>query len=689
MRTGMLALVIALIVMDWPGSEPPGAMNRWSDPVTVSGYVCEPASRTRDGGLVFVLCRQTAGESLPARIRVTVDEAYSRHAISGGLTIKAHLRPPKGPLNKGSGGFERWLWRERVGALANASRMESSPKACGVLCSYHAARIALIQRLNTHLERLRHPELVEALLLGSRAGLQDEDWERLNATGTQHLVAISGLHVGLIAAFTGLALGVPVVRLLHSYPAVGRWVAFALMCLVTTSYALLAGFTVPTQRALVMVIVTAWVLVCGRQWRLWDAWLLALVMVVAIEPRAVWGPGFWLSFGAVACLILGLGARFNAPRGLHGLMIAQLAVVAGLAPLLLWHGMSPSGMAFVVNLVAIPWLSMVIMPVLLIAMPLALAHPESANWVAPGVDLAVTGLWVFLGWAEEAAFRLPVPTTGTAGLGAAIVLCLLLPLGRYYRALAVMVLCLIPFGGPDPGGSGPAGVVLQVPDGVGGPVVLIRNATTSLLFDGREPGARTRATNRDRIAPWLEARGIETLDHLVLGHPQMARREHWQSPVIPSIGKTTTAGECASVGDFSMQSLRVTGIMAGKGVCSMVIGAEGQRAMLTGPLDRRGERRLLRHLTNPEGITLLVAPRGGVAHSSQLGFIEALAPVVSIIAPPDWYQGKAGAPALDRYRQAGGRLMFTPRSGEVTLVPKQSGWRVSPARDCGQKARLC
>lgn len=689
MRAGMLALAAALILMDWPGAEPPGAVDRWPDSVTVTGHVCEPASRTHDGRLVFVLCRDGGADSLPERIRATVDAAHSRHGITGGLKLKARLRPPMGPFNEGSGGFERWLWRERIGALATVARMEPSPDACGLACDYHAARIALIQRLNAHLERLRHPELVEALLLGSRAGLRDEDWERLNATGTQHLVAISGLHVGLVGAFAGLALGVAITRVAHRRPAAGRGAAFVLVCLATTGYALLAGFTVPTQRALVMVTVAAWVLACGRQWRLWDAWLLALVVVVVIEHRAVWGSGFWLSFGAVACLILAMGARFNTLGGISGLMLAQLAVVVGLAPLLLWHDMSPSGIAFLVNLVAIPWLSVVIMPVLLVAMPLVLAHPVSASWVAPGVDMAVTPLWVFLGWSEDLAFTLPVPATDTAVLGASVVLCILLPLGRYYRLLAVSVLCLVPLDGNGPEPPDLGGLVLRIPDGVGGPVVLLQNSATTLLFDGREPGADSRETTRDRIGPWLEAHSIEVVDHLVLGHPEMDRKEHWRSPALPRIRHTTAAPNCGSVDQAATDAVRVTGIRAGQGVCSLLLEAGGLQAMLTGPLDRQGERRLLRHLTNPEGIGLLLAPRGGVARSSQLGFIAALAPAVSVIAPPDWHQGKAGAPALARYEKADGRLMFTPRSGEVAVVPEKGDWRVRSARDCGQKARLC
>lgn len=690
MRAGMLALAAALILMDWPESEPPGALDRWPEPVTVTGHVCEPAGPTNGGRLAFVLCRDGKTDSLPARIRVTLDASHSRHRITGGLRIEARLSPPRGPLNAGGGGFERWLWRERIGALATVTDMEPAPEACGFACRYHATRITLIQRLNTHLERLRYPELVEALLLGSRAGLRDEDWERLNATGTQHLVAISGLHVGLVAAFVGLALGVPITRMAHQRPAAGRWAAFGLVCVAATGYALLAGLTVPTQRALVMVTVAAWVLTNGRQWRLWDAWLLALVAVVAIEPRAVWGPGFWLSFGAVACLILAMGARFNSPGGIAGLLIAQLAVVAGLAPMLLWHDMTPSGIAFLVNLVAIPWLSVVIMPVLLVAMPLVLTHPASASWVARGVDMAVTPLWVFLGWAAEASFRLPVPATVTAVLSAGVVLCLLLPLGRNYRLLAVSVLCLIPFSGSGPEPASPRDLVLRIPDGVGGPVVLLHSGTNTLLFDGREPGSHTRETTRDRIGRWLEDHGIEVLDHLVLGHPDMTRKAHWRSPALPRIRHTTAARACDSLDRVLTDSARVTGIRAGQGICSLLLETGDRRAMLTGPLDRRGERRLLRHLPNPESIGLLLAPRGGVARSSQLGFIEALAPAVSIIAPADWYQGEEGAPALARYEKAGGRLMFTPHSGEVSVVPaEEEEWAVRPARDCGQKARLC
>ncbi|MGM0435286.1 MAG: ComEC/Rec2 family competence protein, partial [Pseudomonadota bacterium] len=385
MRAGMLALTVVLILLEWPGVQPPAEPGAWTEPVTLQGYVCEPARRTSAGQLAFVLCTTDGGGTRPARIRATLEGDRSRHRISGGLVLEARLEAPRAPLNAGGGGFERWLWRERIGAIARVSRMEPAPELCGPLCHYHAARIELIHRLNRHGERLRNPELVEALLLGSRSGLEDEHWDRLDATGTQHLVAISGLHVGLVAAIAGVVLGVPITRLAHKRPNVGRLAAFTLVALLATGYALLAGLTVPTQRALVMVAVAGWMLASGRQWRLWDGWLMALMVVVMLEPRALWGPGFWLSFGAVACLILGLGARFRSPGAVTGLVLAQFSVVAGLAPLLLWHGMAPSGIAFAVNLAAIPLLSVVVMPVILVAAPLLLFHPAPASWVVPGV----------------------------------------------------------------------------------------------------------------------------------------------------------------------------------------------------------------------------------------------------------------------------------------------------------------
>ncbi|WP_158223071.1 ComEC/Rec2 family competence protein [Halovibrio salipaludis] len=689
MRAGMLALTVVLILLEWPGVQPPAELKAWTEPVTVKGYVCEPARPTSGGNLAFVVCTDGGDRQLPARIRATLDGEDSRHRISGGVVLEARLDPPRAPLNAGGGGFEQWLWRERIGAVARVRSMEPAPEFCDLACHYHSARIALIHRLNRHGERLRNPELVEALLFGSRAGLREEHWARLDATGTQHLVAISGLHVGLVAAIAGAGLGVPITRMNHRRPAAGRFAAFALVGLVTTGYALLAGLTVPTQRALVMVAVAGWMLASGRQWRLWDGWLMALMVVVMLEPRALWGPGFWLSFGAVACLILGLGARFRSPGAMRGLVLAQFAVVAGLAPLLLWHGMAPSGIAFAVNLAAIPWLSVVVMPVILVAAPLLLLHPASASWVVPGVDMAVTVLWSFLGWAQQWAFELPVPASGTALVGAGIVLCSMLPVGWPYRLLAVAVLGLVPLAEhSEPAASGYAHHELRVADGVGGPVVLIRDGSRTVLFDGREPGSRTRAMTRDRIGAWLDTLGVSVIDQLVLGDPGMDPQRHWASPRLPDVRRVIEAPECTLEQHTGRGRVTLSGLAAG-GQCSLLLRSGERTALLAGPVDRRGERRILGGLSRAQEVDLLVAPRGGTGRSSQLGFIEALSPSVSVLAPPDWYQGEAGAPALERYGKAATRVLFTPRTGELGLLPEEGGWRVEPARDCGQKVRLC
>ncbi|MEQ6885102.1 ComEC/Rec2 family competence protein [Salicola sp. Rm-C-2C1-2] len=675
--------------MEWSGGQPPATTQTWPESIRVKGYVCEPASASSGDRLAFVLCTGGDNDELPKRIRATFDSDLSRHSISGGVVLDARLRPPRAPLNAGGGGFERWLWRERVGAVAAVSEIEPAPELCGLSCHYHSARIALIHRLNHHGERLRFPELVEALLLGSRAGLNEEHWARLQATGAQHLVAISGLHVGLVAALAGVALGLPLTRIAHQRPAASRLAAFALVGLVAAGYALLAGFTVPTQRALVMVVVAAWMLNFGRQWRLWDGWLLAVLIVVMLEPRAPWGPGFWLSFGAVACLILGLGARLRGTGALLGLMLAQVSVVAGLAPLLLWHGMAPSGIAFAVNLVAIPWLSVVVMPVLLIAAPLLLLTPETAGWAAPGVDLAVTVLWSFLGWAQQGAFELPLPAAETAVLAAGIVLCTLLPVGWPYRLLAVLVLTLVPLAEKDRAASVADVRELRIPDGVGGPVVLIRDGTRTILFDGREPDARVRAITRDRIGSWLEALDVERIDHLVMAHPAMTRQHHWRSPRLPKLRHVTAASECETVQAGAMANVTLSGVVTPEGQCSLLLRSGERTALLSGPVTRRGERRLLPQMDDARSIGMLLAPRGGQGRSSQLGFIKALSPEVSVLAPPDWYQGRAGAPAIKRYQQAQTRVLFTPHTGEIRLVPEQAGWRVEYTRDCGQKARLC
>ena len=235
-----------------------------------------------------------------------------------------------------------------------------------------------VGRWREHVRNLIHERLgglpgtglVLALGIGERSGLSSELKTAMRGTGTGHLLAISGLHVGLVAMFGfwcgRLLLGLAGWR--H-----GQWppqrLAVLLGLMAALSYAALAGFGTSPRRALVMLGVAALAFMVRRKTDPWQAWTAALAAVLLLEPLAILQAGFWLSFGAVAVLLHQFQGRQPTPGRLWMLLRAQFAVGLVLLPLALSWFQWATVSAFVVNLLAIPWVSLITLPLVLLSIP--------------------------------------------------------------------------------------------------------------------------------------------------------------------------------------------------------------------------------------------------------------------------------------------------------------------------------
>ena len=204
-----------------------------------------------------------AGESLGwgagARVRLSWYErrGVPRTRLRGGerLTLRVKLRRPRGLANPAGFDYERWLFAQRIAAtgyVVGARLPERLETGFGLT----ALRAELAARLRQQAANVARPAMLEALTLGARGGLDAGEWQQLRDTGTGHLVAISGLHVGMLALLgyaivrRGWALSARLTQCVAAPRA-----AAVLALLLATAYAALAGFTLPTQRALAMVAV--------------------------------------------------------------------------------------------------------------------------------------------------------------------------------------------------------------------------------------------------------------------------------------------------------------------------------------------------------------------------------------------------------------------------------------------------
>ncbi|MBP1125010.1 MULTISPECIES: DNA internalization-related competence protein ComEC/Rec2 [Pseudomonas] len=612
---------------------------------------------------------------LPRRIRVSWHGGPAVHSGER-WRLAVTLKRPSGLLNFQGFDHEAWLLAQRIGATGTVKDGERLTQA------RNAWRDTLRQRLMTVDAQGREAGLA-ALVLGDGSGLADEDWQVLQDTGTVHLLVISGQHIGLLA---GLIYGL--IALLARYgcwPATWPWLPWAcgLAFVAALGYGLLAGFGVPVQRACVMVgLVLLWRL-RFRHLGAWWPLLLALNGVLVLEPLASLQPGFWLSFGAVAVLILAFGGRLGPWRLWQAWTRAQWLIAIGLFPLLLMLDLPISLSAPLANLVAVPWISLVVLPLALLGTAL-LAVPlvgEGLLWLAGGaLDLLFQGLALL-------AAHLPAWIPAEVPLGYWLVslagaVIVLLPSGVPFRLLGWPMLLLAVF---TPRELVPHGRMDVVQLDVGqGQAIILRTRHHSVLYDA---GPRSRATDLGArvVLPSLKKLGIASLDLMLISH---ADADHAGGAAAVARGlpvKRVVGGETDGLPEFlgtqpcisgerwqwdgvSFELWQWPGAVDGNPKsCVLQVQANGERLLLTGDIDRAAERALL---DSPLALRTdwLQAPHHGSRSSSSRPFVQQLAPTSVLISRGRGNAfGHPHAQVLERYRAVGSRVYDSAEQGAVRL----------------------
>ena len=456
---------------------------------------------------------------VPENLQLTAYGASSLRPAPGDIWhLRARIRAPTGQANPGGFDYARWLFQQRVDAVGTvlepARAMHLSSASWHIDRFRDRLRAAILQTADLH-----HPEILNALAVGDRGPITRATWDVLLATGTNHLMAISGLHVGLAAAF-GFLLGRGGWRLLPM-PVRGRLprpITASLAGLgLATAYAALAGFAIPTQRALIMLAVALGLLAMRRRPASGDALALALIGVLVIDPLAPMAPGFWLSFGAVAAILCVVNGRLGKLGWFADGVRLQVAISLALVPLLLLLFGRMSVAAPLANIVAVPWVSLLVVPSTLIGTLVTPVMPTAGEWLLRLADTAFAALWPLLAWLAEqpwSELQRPPPAGPMMLIAGVGILLLLAPRGLPGKAagsICLLPLLLAPV--PRP----PAGALwLDVLDAGEGVAIVARTATQNVVVDTGRAG-RGDANGGSRVVlPFLRTSGIQRLDHLVV-----------------------------------------------------------------------------------------------------------------------------------------------------------------------------
>ncbi|MCG6940064.1 MAG: DNA internalization-related competence protein ComEC/Rec2 [Thiohalocapsa sp.] len=622
--------------------------------------------------------------------------------------LHVRLKPPHGFVNPGGFDYERWLFQRGIAATghvtdaADAKLLDADPGTHWL----DRWRQQLRDRLHALLPAGPAAALVPALVLGDRGGLTPDAWDVLARTGASHLIAISGLHVGLVAGVVLLL----VRRAWAWLPGLARRVAAPRAAAVAalaaaTAYAGLAGFSISTRRALAMLAVLLLATMLGRTLRPLSGLSLALLVVLLLDPSSVLSYGFWLSFGAVAMLLYALGLRLAPPFALVRWGRAQWAVAIGLLPLLLLFFGRASLVAPAVNLLLVPLFGL-LLPLVLLSAGVALAGDWSgALWpVAALLNLGFAALQQIAAW-DPAGVALGGRSTWVwlaAGAGA---LLLLAPRGIPGRWLGLVLLLPLATARPPAPRDGEATVtMLDVGQGL---AVVVRTAGHTLVYDMGPRWPSGFNTGAAVVAPYLRYQGVAAVDLAVASHADQDHAGGLRGLMDHLPVRRIISGEPDEIDAVGAEPCRAGDAWRWDGVrfavlhpddtaetgndasCVLRVSTPGGSVLLTGDIEAGAETGLVARYGDKLRADVLVAPHHGSDSSSTWTLLRAVA--------PDWIWFSAGfgnrfgfpnAPVVARARDIGSATANTATDGAVRLTLPRVQGALAPRRERAAAPRL-
>ncbi len=687
--------------------------------VEVSGFIAE-LPQSLDDAQRFRFDVDAAVDGVPRRLLLSW---YPLRGAGSALpTIKAgerwrfvvRLRRPHGFYNPGGFDYEAWLLERGLRATgyvrSGAQRLDAGVSR--PMDAVHRLRDILRERFAGVLGDAPYAGILVALVIGDQRGILPTQWEAFRRTGVAHLVAISGMHISLVAALVGGALGWAWRRSAWLMLCCPVRKAQALAAAVAgTSYALLAGLGIPVQRALIMLLVVVIALYRGRAIVPSRVMMLALVVVLAFDPWACLSVGFWLSFGAVAAIGFVLGGRRAQQNAWRAAIRIQLAVTLALMPLLVLLFQSMPLLSPLANAVAIPMVSFIVTPLVLLSaisqleFPLLWAHQVTA-WMMQWIE--------WLAAFEPGYWRQPAPPLWLGLLALLAVGGAMLPRGTPGKVAALAVLAaLLAWPPPRPPSGSFVARVLDVGQGL---AVHVQTANHDLLFDAGPPyGPRADAGSRV-VVPYLSALGVWQLDGLVLTHDdsdhvggaasiaEALAVGRWWAPDLASVARRVVSSvsapveRCISGDHWDWDGVSFSFLHPDDGAlsapdtrhdndrsCVLRIGNASGTLLLLGDLESGGEAALrLRYGDAALAADVLVSAHHGSRSSSSPAFVEATLPEAVIHSAGHRNAYGHPHPAVwARWAGAGARNWRTDSQGAVEAVfdaDAAAGVRVSAQR---------
>ncbi len=663
-----------------------------------------------------------AGRQIRGLIRVSDYRRGSIDPLPGeAWRLLLRVKPPHGFANPAGFDYEKWLFSERIIATAyirknkdNSSRLNHRLAELDRPAVIDRMRIRIAAQIKNSLPDSAFRGIITALATGDRRAISSQQWTVLQTTGTSHLMAISGLHVGLVAGiafflFRLLFAAVPQLPLL--FPSHKAAAVMAMLC--AAFYSLMAGFSLPTQRALLMLTVLLVAIILQRRVQALNVLSLSLLLVLIIDPISILSAGFWLSFAAVAMIMYILLLRSHKDGWTESGMFKavnmqwKLSLMMAPATLLFFQQIPVSGP--VANLVAIPVVAFLIVPLVLLASLSFLLFGGSfvEQTLFRLADIVLQLLWSLLESLAMTTEVLPFSVEHSATALAGIiftVLVLMLPAGLKLRKLALVGLLAFIFPIHTERTELHEGefrmVLLDVGQGLS---AIIMTGHHALVFDTGARFSKRFNAGDAVVLPVLKSLSISSLDTLIVSHGDndhsggaakvLAGLEVRQVITNEMISGTETI-PCRAGMQWQWEGVLFRllhpdneGMTTGNNAsCVLHVQSSFGSILLPADIEKKAEREIISRYPDALRSDILVAGHHGSNTSSSDDFINAVSPEL-VLFPAGW-MNRYHHPAkkvLHRLTNRQIESMITGECGAITIRVAEAGisaksWRQSNRR---------
>lgn len=570
--------------------------------------------------------------------------------------LSVRLKRPHSTINPHGFDFESWALSENIRATGSIKTKAGLKKLNDFVWQPHYIiehlRENTQQRIKQVLAGKPYAGVVQALVMGDDSQITVRDWQVFLRTGTTHLMSISGLHITMLSGLVFVCVSMFWRRnptLTMRLPA--RKAAVLAGAITALVYALIAGFSVPTQRTFYMLMVFAFALWSGRQLVISQVLAMAVMIVVLLDPWAVNAPGFWLSFGAVAMLAYAFSGRIGQAPHAQIALQTQWVVTIGMLPLLLVMFNQTSIISPLANAFAIPVISFVVTPLALLGSFLPI------DWLLQLSYKALAICMYALEWLNQlpmATWQQHSPAPWTFFPAILGVLWVLLPRGFPMRWLGWFGLLPMLLVAPIRPMLGDMKVsVLDVGQGLS---VVVQTAKHTLLYDaGPQYNAQSDAGSRI-VVPYLRGEGNNKLDGFIVSHGDIDHSGGmasvlalmpvaWMASSLPESADISTVQKKMScfagqtwqwdgvkfeVLHPSSESYRDERLKDNHRSCVLKVSSQSGSLLITGDIERADELALLSLDAVKLKADVMVVPHHGSKTSSTLNFIQAVSPSISL-----------------------------------------------------------